>query len=124
MPQDAPISVSRAQLLDLASAVAWNFKAYGSYEGKHASAIRAIRKRCPGFTSRQYANAFAKALKLYDAVESLVRERAQDLWDAHKSGDNSWPQFLDADLRSCFPGFRLSTFHSLVGIMFFYWHMK
>ena len=124
MPKTASASVSRGQLLDVASDVAWRFRAYDAYGGKDATAIRAIRKNCPGFSSRQYANAFAKALDLYDVVEELVRQRAKDLWDAHKSSDDSWPQSLDQELRSRFSGFRVSTFHSLVGMMFYYWHMR
>jgi hypothetical protein len=81
MPEAETASVSRGRLLDVASDVAWRFKAHHSYGGKDTTAIRAIRKKCPGFTPRQYANAFAKALDLYDAVEQLVRERASDLWD-------------------------------------------
>ena len=124
MPEAETASVSRGRLLDVVSDVAWRFKAHHSYGGKDTTAIRAIRKKCPGFTPRQYANAFAKALDLYDAVEQLVRERASDLWDAHNSGDESWPQLFDRDLRSRFSAFRLSTFHSLVGMMFYYWHMR
>lgn len=124
MAQAKSSCVSRGQLLDVASDVAWRFKAYGSYGGKDVTAIRAIRKKCPGFTSRQYANAFAKALELYDVVEKQVRERSSDLWDAHNAGDESWQKLLDDDLRSRFSGFRLSTFHSLVGMMFYYWHMR
>ena len=57
-------------------------------------------------------------------VERTVRGRARDFWDAHNSGDESWPQHLDEELRRQFPGFRLSTFHSMVGMMFYYWHMR
>jgi hypothetical protein len=116
--------ISRGQLLDTATNVAWRFKAYDSYGGDEATAIRAIRRKCPGFSSRQYANAFAGALQLYDAVDTQVRERASEFWDAHNSGDDSWPRLLDCDLRSHFPSFRLSTFRILVGMMFYYWHMR
>jgi hypothetical protein len=110
--------------LDVASNVAWRFKAYGSYGREVETALRAIRRKCPGSSSRQNVNAFTKALELYDVIERLVRERASDLWDAYNSGDKSWPEFIDDDLRSRFPGFRLSTFHVLVGMMFYYWHMR
>lgn len=117
-------NVSRGELLDVAADVAWRFKAYRGYGGDESTAIRAIRRKCPGFTARQYENALSKALDLYDAVELLVRERASELWDAHNAGDESWSRQLDADLKSRFKGFRVATFHSLVGMMFYYWHMR
>ena len=115
---------SRGTFLDVASDAAWQFRAYDAYGGNESTACRAIRRRCPGFTLRQCTNAFAKALELYDVVEQLVREHAKDLWAAHDSGDKSWPGHFDDQLRSRFTGFRLATFHSLVGMMFYYWHMR
>ena len=117
-------NVPRGELLDVATDVAWRFVAYRGYGGDESTAIRAIRRKCPGFTSRQYENALAKALGLYAAVERLVRERASELWDAHNAGDESWPRQFDADLKTQFRSFRVATFHSLVGMMFYYWHMR
>lgn len=117
-------TVSRGELLDVATDVVWRFKAYRGYGGNESTAVRAIRRKCPGFTARQYENALAKAFDLYTTVERLVRDRASDLWEAHNAGDESWPHQLASDLKLQFKGFRIATFHSLVGMMFYYWHMR
>ena len=120
----ASITPSRGQLLDVTTDVAWRLKAYDAYGGNQATAIRAIRRQCPGFTAQQYSNALQKALALYEAVEELVQQRQSQLWAAHNAGDDSWPKHLDSELHARFAGFRRSTFHSLVGMMFYYWHMR
>ena len=116
--------VSRGALLEIASDVVWRFRAYDAYDRVEAKACRAIRQRCPGFTTRQYANAFAKNLELYDVVEQLVKSRALQFWEAQASGDQSWSRLLDEELRARFPGFRISTLRGMVGMMFYYWHMR
>ncbi len=40
-------TISRGQLLDVTSDVAWRFSAYTSYGGNEANAIRAIQKNAP-----------------------------------------------------------------------------
>ena len=121
---DSSDRLSRGALLEVASDVVWRFRAYEAYSGNASTAIRALRARCPGFTSRQYANAFAKNVELYDTVEKLVRERAEELWSAHKSGDQTWSRRFDEQLRSRFKGFRVSTIRGMVGMMFYYWHLR
>lgn len=115
---------SRGELLDVATAVAWRFRAYGSYGGNQATAIRAIRRRRGGFTARQYANAFTKTLELYDVVQLLVNEHADEFWAVHNRGDESWPKQFDRELSNRCSGFRRSTLRSLVGMTFYYWHMR
>ena len=116
--------VSRGELLDFSADVAWRFRAYDGYGQNESTAVRAIRKRCPGFTTRQYNNSFAKALELYDVIYHLVKDRSSEFWDAYRSGDEAWPRLLDDDLRTQFPGFRLSTIRGLVGMTFYYWHLR
>ncbi len=116
--------MTRGDLLDVAATVAWRFKAYGSYAGKQATAVRAIRRKCNGFTALQIENAFKKAIELYDCVHQLVRENESSLWASHKAGDKTWPKFLDVTLKQRFPAFKLSTLRMLVGMDFYYWHMR
>ncbi len=121
---NTPTSTSRGHLLDVSSDVAWRYKAYGAYGGNRATAIRAIRRKCPAFTPRQYSNAFARALELYDAVDAFVQQHESELWDAHNAGESSLPKHLDVKLSARFPGFRRSTIRSLIGMMFYYWQMR
>jgi len=117
-------TVTRGELLDVAADVAWRFNAYGSYGTNRATAIRAIRRKCTGFSPRQLENAFEKSLALYDFAQQLVREHAAKLWAATKSGDKNWSRLLDNVLRSRFPAYRISTLRNMVAMTFYYWHMR
>lgn len=124
MPNQHENSVSRGELLDVSSDVAWRFKAYGAYGANRETAIRSIRRKCTGFSKQQYDNALNKSLELYDAVHKLVQEKAAQLWTAFQSGDDCWQHLLDDELSQQFSAFRISTIRGMVGMMFYYWHMR
>ena len=112
------------ELLDVATDVVWRFRAYDAYGGSEPKACQAIRKRCPGFSPRQYYNAFTKSLELYNVVERLVKEYSSKLWDIYKTDKDGWQNFFDQELKARYPSFRLSTLRGMVSMMFFYWHLK
>ena len=120
---DAPRRVTRGELLSLASDVVWRFRAYESYGEEPARAIRALKRRGPGFTDRQYRNAFDQALSLYDAVQELLRTKGDRVWAAYRE-KRAFHQVFDDELARRFPGFRKSTLGSVVGMSFYYWHLR
>lgn len=115
--------MTRGELLDFAADVAWRFNAYDSYGANRATAIRAIRRKCTGFTPRQIENAFDSAMSLYDVVQPLVKEHAAEFWAATERGDKTW-SLLDTVLKRQFPAYRLSTLRGMVAMTFYYWHMR
>ena len=108
----------------MAADVAWRFRAYDSYGRNPVTARRAIRRRCPDCSPKQVENAFAKALALYDSVDDLVRDNSSLFWAMHKKGDTSWSRHFDRELKRRFPSFRVSTLRQLVGMNFYYWHLR
>lgn len=115
--------VSRGELLHVAYEVAWRFEAYDSYGRTPATAVRALRRRCPGYTARQYQNAFQRARELYSTVCEFVRERSDDVWERYRAEEEIFALF-DSELRARFPGFRKATFHQAVAMTFYYWHLR
>jgi hypothetical protein len=82
--------MTRGELLDFTAEVAWRFNAYDSYGCNRATAIRAIRRKCDGFTPRQVENAFDSAMSLYDFVQPLVKKHTAEFWAQTEAGDKSW----------------------------------
>ena len=115
--------VSRGEFLAVASDVAWNLRAYDPYGKRPAQAIRALKKRCPGFSDTQYRNAFKKSVALYDAVQGLLRTHNDRIWAAYRA-KQAYENVFNEELSSQFPGFRKSTLGSMVGMSFFYWHLR
>ncbi len=114
----------RSELLTVAAETAWRLRAYKGYSLSKAKACRAIRRRCPTFSTRRCENALAQSLALYDVVERAVSKNKDRLWAAEESGDDSWTSFFDAELRDQFPASRIGALRWMVGMMFYYWHLR
>lgn len=115
--------VSRGALLEAASSVAWNLKAYDSYDRSTAKATRALKQRCPGFTDRQYTNALERAIDLYEEADALVHADPKRFWDEFdRSG--AVPDCAVGELAKRFGGFRKSTIRSTLSMVFYYWHLR
>jgi len=63
-------------LLDVACDVAIRFRGHGSY-GNEAGALKALRRRAPGYTPDEYRAAFEFLVAVYDrAVDAIPRHPA------------------------------------------------
>lgn len=116
---------TRGELLEAAWAVAARYRAHGAY-GSDGRACRALRRRCPGFTARQYHNAVRKAVGLYDVAVGLVARHAAALWRQTDVAANRFPDFreLTGTVRRRCPGFRVSTCRAALAWVFFWHHLK
>jgi hypothetical protein len=116
---------SRRDLLDAAGEVARSYRAHGAY-GSEAKAHRALARRRPGFTARQYENAFRKAVTLYDLAVELVGRHADALLRQTDVAANRFPDFRDlaGEIRSRCPGLRTSTYRGALAWVFFWHHLK
>jgi hypothetical protein len=118
-----PRRATRGELLEVASSVAWNLKAYDNYHRSTTKATRALKRRCPGFTDLQYANALQRAIELYEEADLLVRTNPEQFWDEfHRS--KAGPASAIDELAERFRGFRKSTIRSTLGMIFYYWHLR
>jgi hypothetical protein len=117
---------SRRELLDVAWEVAANYRAHDAYRTE-GGASRALERRCPGFTARQYLNAFRKALALYDTAMVVVARHADVLWKQTGTGGDSLAGCRNPagdELRRLNPGFRVSTIAAALRWVFFWHHQK
>lgn len=116
---------TRGQFMEAAWQVAHQYRAHNAY-GSERKACAALQRRCPGFTERQYRNAFRKAVSLYDVAAELVADRAEVLLAQTDVRRNQWPDFSDflAPIRKRCPGFRTSTYRSALVWALFWNHLK
>jgi hypothetical protein len=68
MAKKAERRPSRGQLLDAAFRTAVDHLDHLKYDSE-AEAVRSLRRRCRGFTPRQYRNGLRKAIHLLGCVE-------------------------------------------------------
>jgi hypothetical protein len=117
--------LSRSKLLDAAWEVAASYRVHHVY-GSESRACKALQRRCPGFTTRQYQNAFHKAVVLYDTAVELVGHNAEALWQQTDVEANRFPDFRDllGEIRKCCPRFLVSTYRAALNWVFFWHHLK
>lgn len=122
--------MTRGALLDVAATVAWRFCAYRSYAQDTNRAIQAIRRNCPGFSRTQYENALQSGIRLYEHVKRFVDEHAASIYkDATSLRKNPrYDQGIVKELikgtRAEFPGFWISSIRMMIGMNFYYWHLR
>jgi hypothetical protein len=116
---------SRSKLPDAAWEVAASYRTHDAY-GSESRACKALQRRCPGFTTPQYQNAFRKAVELYVTAVELVSRNAEALWRQTDVEANRFPDFRDlvGEIRTCCPRFRVSTYLAALNWVFFWHHLK
>lgn len=111
---------SRGRLLDSALRTAIDYIDHHKYDSVEV-AVRSLRRRCRGFTPRQYRTALRKAIHLLDNVEAVIAP-----FDPPYDTLRSWPGFPDATraLRERCPGFLMSTYRLAISWVLFWRHWK
>jgi hypothetical protein len=116
---------SRGRLLTAAWQAAWRYRVYGAY-GSETKACMALRRRVPGFSAKQYVNAFRRAVDLHESAVMLVARRSKSLWRLTDLAAKRYPDSRAevAQLRKLGPGFLASTYLSAVEWVFVWYHLK
>ena len=110
-------------LLDTAFDVARRYKSFGSY-GSEAVAVRALHRRCPGFSKDQCRDAFHQALHLFETTSEVVTHHQEELlanWQTPERVDSG---SIDAAIQQRCPGFSVSTCRSAWGWVFVWHHLR
>ncbi len=108
-------------LLDIAFDVARRYKNFGSY-GSTAAAVRALHRRCPGFSKEQCREALEQGLLLLDiATESYIRhkELLTTTWQTPEASEAA--DFVCAEIHQLCPAFSMPSCWSALGWVF-YWN--
>lgn len=101
------------------------FRVYGTY-GTEAKAAKALRRRCPGFSVRQYANALRKADALHETVIAEVAARSRSLLQQTDFAAKRFPDLSDLRQRvrdEC-PGFWWGTYQGAIWWIFYIYYLR
>jgi hypothetical protein len=112
---------TRGEFLDRAFVSAMRFRwRYRGHESKE-KAIASLRRRCPGFTTIQYTNAFQKGTDLYNCALDLVRANEEILARLRPATAGDIPREITEKLKTRVPGFNMATYRQAIGWVM-YWH--
>lgn len=126
MNEQSPKIAPRGELLQVAFDVARRFKDLDQY-GSEEKALKALRCRCSGFTTKQCQNALAKALDLLEVARDVVPSNLTTIFDIENTPAlKGTPYFahLDDEMKLRCPGFRVSTLRAALGWTLFWHHLK
>lgn len=110
-------------LLDTAFDVARRYKSFGSY-GSEAAAVRALHRRCSGFSKEQCGAAFHQASRLFDAASEVVADHKEELLENWQTPDQVDAASIDATVQQRCPDFSVSTCPSAWGWVFMWHHLR
>lgn len=111
------------EFLEIASDVTSRFKAHGAY-GDKKRAIKALRRRAPGFTPEEYEAVFDFLCNVYDrAVAAIPNHPAE-----RPEKTSEFAEFADIDYAACLnelnaiePGLAIKEKHGILNWCI-YWH--
>jgi hypothetical protein len=114
------------KLLDVGSDVVIRFKGHGSYKGE-AGALKAMRRRAPGFSDEDCRAAFDMLSQVYDrAVDAIQRH-----WVHRPEKKSMFSEFEDIDHDACMreletiePGVGTRQKQAILNWVIFYWYLK
>jgi hypothetical protein len=116
-----PTNRDHDELLDAATDVAANLRAYGSYGGSSRKALAALKRRRPGFSPAAYQTALDAGIAVFDAGQSVVDEYLS----SRRPSGSARTDLVNACARRLaqrHPGFRAATYEWLVSWIYLYFH--
>ena len=108
------------QLGSAAVDVAWRFDAYSSYGQNRATALRALRRRAPGYDNDRCERAFEAALQLCRNCKRVVAENREHI-NYRGNGDLSpFRRHLSPHLRE----FGEREVDGMTAMVIYYFHLR
>jgi hypothetical protein len=107
-------------LLDVTFDVVRRYSDFGSY-GSVVKACKALQRRCPGFRSEQYEEAFLSTLQLFNTVIDILAVNESRVWQEYKDTNKIDFSAFDEEIQRRCPGMPLTIgYQSFIWVWF--WH--
>ncbi len=108
-------------LLDTAFDVARRYKSFGSY-GSETAAIRALQRRCSGFSKEQCWDAFHRAVCLVEVAAETLAKHQESLLNVLQTPEaDGATSLIYHEIHRLCPDFSMSTCASALSWAL-YWH--
>ncbi len=109
------------EMLDEAFDVVRRFSEFDSY-GSVAKAYKALKRRCPGFSSEEYEEAFLSTLHLFNTIKDILAVNASQVWQEYEdTGHHIDFTAFDEEVKRRCPGMPLTIGYQAF-MWIWYWH--
>ena len=99
-----------AHLIDIGVDVVIRFKGFNTY-GTWERAVKALRRRAPGFSDTEYEILFVKLTDVFDRAVELIFSRSEKVFPKRKKRNPQYAEFEDVDYQYCLDRLRASKSH-------------
>lgn len=99
-----------ARLVEVGVDVVIRFKGFNTY-GTWEKAVKALRRRAPGFTDTEYELLFLKLSDLFDRAVELIFSRSERVFPKRENKNRQYAEFEDVDYQYCLERLRASKSH-------------
>lgn len=116
----------RAELADVqakALETAYRLDAYSMYGGTKSGALRALKRRCPGWKKEELAPWLDKACGVQEAASTWLRDNEDAAWNWYRQNGHEGAASLASSFTAAHPDWPESALESLLGINFLYFYL-
>ena len=116
----------RADLVDIkkkALETAYRLDAYSMYGGTKAGALRALKRRCPGWQKEELAPWLDKAIDVQEAASAWLRDNEDVAWAWYRRDEDEEIVSVAGSFTAAHPDWPESALGSLLGINFLYFYL-
>lgn len=113
--------LARVEVLDKVLETAYRLEAYNYYRGKKPNAVRALRRRCPGWESDELEKLLTKGIEVQKSASVWLEAHQEEVFEQYRKKDSleaAYTSFHDAH-----PKWPKSALDSLLNINFLYFYL-
>lgn len=79
--------LSRDELLEKVLETAYRLEAYSFYGGEKANAVRALRRRCPGWANDELESWLTKGIAVQESARQWLKEHEDAVYEQHRMNE-------------------------------------
>ena len=109
------------QVLGKVLETAYRLEAYSYYGGRKANAVRALRRRCPGWESAELEDWLTKGIAVQDSAQAWLAKHKEAVYEQHRRNEPIGP--ISASFHEAHADWPKADLDSLLGINFLYFYL-
>lgn len=113
--------VARDEVLQKVLETAYRLEAYRYYRGKIPNAVRALRRRCPGWKSSELENLLVEGIEVQKSAGAWLEAHKEDVFEQYRNDEALNATY--GSFHKAHPDWPKSALDGLLNINFLYFHL-
>ena len=100
---------------------AYRLEAYSYYGGKRPNAVRALRRRCPGWQTVELEDWLIKAIAVQESAQAWLADNKEAVYEEYRNNPSIGSTYTS--FHEAHPGWPKSELDALLNINFLYFYL-